>query len=243
MAGKQASKKVRNSFYIYIYIYIYCKNCSLALHNIRKIRPFLTQHAAQLLDQALVISRLDYCNAQSIIWQHFHPTQSNLYRWFRMQQHDWSLANPKEPMLHLSLSPCTGSRIKFKTLMLAYRTTTGSAPSYYHSLITIYIPSRSLRSASERRLVVPSQRGTKSLSRTFHSLFLAGGMNNFQATNENSSLPSSLDLILKKNLSLNLSLFGYKLLWTMPILQILHCIVCLFIMYRLLYSSIASRFG
>ncbi len=39
--------------------------------------------------------------------------------------------------------------------------------TYFHSLITIYIPSRSLRSASEHRLVVPSQRGTKSLSRTF----------------------------------------------------------------------------
>ncbi len=57
--------------------------------------------------------------------------------------------------------------IKFKTLMLAYRTATGSAPAYFHSVITIYIPSRSLRSASERRLVVPSQRGTKSRSRTF----------------------------------------------------------------------------
>ncbi len=57
--------------------------------------------------------------------------------------------------------------IQFKTLMLAYRTTTGSAPAYFHSLMTIYIPSRSLRSASERRLGVPSQRGTKSLSRTF----------------------------------------------------------------------------
>ncbi len=51
--------------------------------------------------------------------------------------------------------------------MLAYRTTTGSAPSYFHSLLRIYIPSRSLRSASERRLVVPSQRGSKSLPRTF----------------------------------------------------------------------------
>ncbi len=52
------------------------------------------------------------------------------------------------------------ARIKFKTLMLAYRTTTGSAPAYFHSLMTIYIPSRSLRSVSERRLVVPSQRGS-----------------------------------------------------------------------------------
>ncbi len=59
------------------------------------------------------------------------------------------------------------ARIKFKTLMLAYRTTTDSAPSYFHSLMTIYIPSRSLISANERCLVVPSQRCTKSLSRTF----------------------------------------------------------------------------
>ncbi len=59
------------------------------------------------------------------------------------------------------------ARIKFKTLMLAYRTTTGSGPTYFHSLLRIYILSRSLRSARERRLVVPSQRGSKSLSRTF----------------------------------------------------------------------------
>ncbi len=59
------------------------------------------------------------------------------------------------------------ARIQFKTLMLAYKTTTGSAPTYFHLLLRIYTPSRSLRSASERRLVVPSQRGSKSLSRTF----------------------------------------------------------------------------
>ncbi len=122
-------------------------------------------------------------------------------KWFRMQRHDWSSTSPKEPMLHLSL--ClhwlpVAARIQFKTLMLAYRTITGSAPTYFHSitnlhplqkpayfhsllqiyipsrspayfhsLLRIYIPSRSLRSASERRLVVPSQRGSKSLSRTF----------------------------------------------------------------------------
>ncbi len=58
-------------------------------------------------------------------------------------------------------------RIEFKTLILAYRTTTGSASTYFYSLLRICIPSRSLRSASERRLVVPSQRSSKSLSRTF----------------------------------------------------------------------------
>ncbi len=97
------------------------------------------------------------------------------------------------------------ARIKFKTLMLAYRTTTGSARSNFHTLMTIYILSRSLRSAGERRLVVPSQRGSKSLSRTF-SFTVPGWWNelptpphpecwvpnHFQATPENSSLPSSL---------------------------------------------------
>ncbi len=39
------------------------RSCRFALHNIRKIRHFLSQHAAQLLVQALVISKLDYCNA------------------------------------------------------------------------------------------------------------------------------------------------------------------------------------
>ncbi len=115
-------------------------------------------------------SFLDWTTAM-LFWLDFHQTQSNLYKWFRMWRHDWSSTSPKEPMLHLSLSPCTGYQLqlasRFKTLMLAYRTTTGSAPTYFHSLLRIYIPSRSLRSASERRLLVPSQRGSKSLSRTF----------------------------------------------------------------------------
>ncbi|KAF4082133.1 hypothetical protein AMELA_G00148190 [Ameiurus melas] len=43
----------------------------------------------------------------------------------------------------------------------------GAAPSYLNSLLKAYIPSRNLRSASDRHLVVPTQRGVRSLSRTF----------------------------------------------------------------------------
>ncbi len=39
------------------------RSCRFALYNIRKIRPFLSEQTAQLLVQALVLSRLDYCNA------------------------------------------------------------------------------------------------------------------------------------------------------------------------------------
>ncbi len=49
------------------------KLLGFALFNIKKIRPFLSEHASQLLVQALVLSRLDYCNAL------FQPVLSNLY--------------------------------------------------------------------------------------------------------------------------------------------------------------------
>ncbi len=136
-----------------------------ALHNIRKIRPFLTEHAAQLLVQALVISRLDYCNAL------LAGLPSNTIKPLQMIQNAaarlvFKRAHVTPLFVSLHWLP-VAARIQFKTLMLAYRTATGSAPTDFHSLLRIYIPSRSLRSASERRLVVPSQRGSKSLSRTF----------------------------------------------------------------------------
>ena len=38
-------------------------SCRYMLHNIRRIRSLLTQKAVQVLVQALVISRLDYCKS------------------------------------------------------------------------------------------------------------------------------------------------------------------------------------
>ncbi len=64
--------------------------------------------------------------------------------------------------------------IKFKTLMLAYRTTPGSAPVYFHSLLRIYFSTRSLRSSSEQRLLVPSQRGSILLSTLTLSFTITG---------------------------------------------------------------------
>ncbi len=82
------------------------RSCRFALHNIRKIRPFLTEHAAQLLVQALVISRLDYCNAllTGLPLSTIKPLQ--------MIQNAAARLVFKEPMLHLSFSPCTGYQLQ-----------------------------------------------------------------------------------------------------------------------------------
>ncbi len=177
------------------------RSCRFALHNIRKIRPFLTEHAAQLLVQALVISRLDYCNAllAGLPSNTIKPLQMIQNAAARLVFNEPKRAHVTPLFISLHWLP-VAARIQFKTLMLAYRTTTGSAPTYCHSLLQIYIPSRSLRSASERRLVVPSQRGSKSLSRTFSFTIPGCGMifppphpeywipDNLQAATEISSL-------------------------------------------------------
>ncbi len=132
-------------------------------------------------------------------WLDFHQTQSNLYKWFRMQRHDWSSKEHVTPFfVSLHWLP-VAARIQFKTLMLAYKTTTGSAPTYFHSLLQIYIPSRSVRSASERRLVVPLQRGSKSLSRTF-SFTVPGRWNDLPTTIRNAGSLSLFKQQLKTHL-------------------------------------------
>ncbi len=151
------------------------RSCRFALYNIRKIRPFLSEQAAQLLVQALVLSRLDYCNAllAGLPACTIKPLQLIQNAAARAVFNEPKNAHVTPLFIRLHWLPIA-ARIRFKVLKFAYKTTTGAAPIYLNLLVQTYAPSRSLRSASERRLVVPSQRGTKSLSRTFSWTVLSG---------------------------------------------------------------------
>ncbi len=134
-------------------------------------------------------------------WLDFHQTQSNLYKWFfaaRLVFNEPKRAHVTPLFVSLHWLP-VAPHIQFKTLMFAYRTTTGSAPTYFHSLLSIYIPSRSLSSTSERRLMVPSQRGSKSLSRTF-SFTIPGWWNDLPTPIRNAGSLSIFKQQLKTHL-------------------------------------------
>ncbi len=145
------------------------RSCRFALYNIKKIRPFLSEHATQLLVQALVLSTLDYCNALMA------GLSASSIKPLQLIQNAAARLIFNEPKKRMQVTPLfinlhwlpIAARIKFKALMFAYRSTSGSAPLYLNALLQTYVPSRSLRSASERRITVPSQRGTTSLSQTF----------------------------------------------------------------------------
>ncbi len=106
----------------------------LDLHNIRKIRPFLTQHAAQLTVQALVISRLDYCNAllAGLPSCTTKPLQMIQNAAARLVFCEPKRAHVTPLFISLHWFP-VAARIKFKTLMCHHREAQNPSPERFHS--------------------------------------------------------------------------------------------------------------
>ncbi len=170
-----------------------------------KISPFLTEHAAQLLVQALVISRLDYCNAllaglPSCTIKPLQMIQNAVAR-LVFNEPKRAHVTPLFISLHwLQLA----ARIKFKTLMLAYRTTARLLPLTIMNL-------HPLQKSEIYQWATPRGTITERLQITFqnilvHRFWLVEWSShpypecwipdNFQATAENSSLSTLLDFIL-----------------------------------------------
>ncbi len=118
------------------------RSCRFALFNIKKIRSFLSEHASQLLVQALVLSGLNYRNAllAGLPASSIKPLQL-------IQNAAARLIFNESKTMHVTplfISICTGiqiaARIKFKALMFAYKTTSGSTPLYLNVLLQNYVP-------------------------------------------------------------------------------------------------------
>ncbi len=112
------------------------QSCRFALFNNKKIRPFLSEHASQLLVQALVLSRLDYCNA---LLAGLPASSIKLLQLTQNRNFNEPKRTHVTPLfISLHWLPIA-ARIKLKASMFAQKTTTGSSPLYLNSLFKNYV--------------------------------------------------------------------------------------------------------
>ena len=127
------------------------------LYNIRRVRPFLTQESAQLLIQASVLSRLDYCNSllTGLPACSLKPLQliQNAAARLIFNQPKFSHVSPLLRSLHWLP---VAARTEYKTLTLAFKASKGMAPPYLKKLVKDYKPTRTLRSADKGMLATPT---------------------------------------------------------------------------------------
>ena len=137
--------------------------CRFALFNIKKIRPYLTQQASQLLVQTMVLSRLDYCNAllAGLPACAVKPLQMIQNAAARLIFNQPKRTHVTPLLIELHWLPLA-ARIKFKSLMLTYKVLRGSAPFYLSALIKAQATPRQLRSSNDCRLAVPAPRPRQS---------------------------------------------------------------------------------
>ena len=135
-----------------------CRASFLELRRIASIRQYLSHDTAARLVNALVTSRLDYCNSvlaglpvEQISWlQRVQNSAARLVMKKRKRDHI-------TPVLRdLHWLPVK-FRWQFKLAILAYRHFEGTLPSYLSGVLCTYHPSRSLRSSNERLLKVPKR--------------------------------------------------------------------------------------
>ena len=129
-----------------------------------------TTYSTQLLVQAMLLSRLDYCNSllaslPACVIQLLQLIQNAVARLvFNLPKS----ANVTPLLWSLHWLP-VAAWIRFKVLTLAYAAANKTAPHYLQDIIQAYIPARLLRSAATGRLAHPSSRATVSHSSQLQS--------------------------------------------------------------------------
>ena len=115
-----------------------CKACNFHLYRLSSIRRYITTDAARSVVQALITSRLDYCNSLLA-----NLTNTQMKRLKSIQHKAARLVTPVE------------CRITYKLMVLVYKCVNGTAPAYLCRLIQPKCRDSRLRQPSDLELHRP----------------------------------------------------------------------------------------
>ena len=133
-----------------------CKACNVHLYRLSSIRRYITTDAARSVVQALITSRLDYCNSLLA-----NLTNTQMKRLKSIQHKGARLVTrtplrehitPVLKLLHWLPVEC---RITYKLMVLVYKCVNGTAPAYLCRLIQPKCRDSRLRQPSDLELHRP----------------------------------------------------------------------------------------
>ena len=133
-----------------VHVNILRRNTLFQIKNLWRIRRFIDQETCHHAVRALVLSRLDYCNALFL-----QLTAKDISRLQRLQNSAARLiyavgrrveAQPLLTSLHWL---CIQKRIIFKILLYIFKAQHNLAPHYISSQLSPYVPRRTLRSSKD----------------------------------------------------------------------------------------------
>ncbi len=125
------------------------KSCYYQLRRISKIRKYLTLDAAKSVINALVLSKLDYCNSLFVnlpkyLISKLQRVQNYAVRIIKKAKIQQSVTRHLKELHWLPVQ----YRIQFKVALLTYKCLNNLAPNYITELVETYHPPRTLRSSS-----------------------------------------------------------------------------------------------
>ena len=145
-----------------------CRSGSLSLHELSKIRKFLSQKDTERVVHAFISSKLDYCNGLF-----YGLPSSEIQKLQRLQNAAARLITRTKKsdhitpvLINLHWLPIE-HRVIFKLLLYTYKALHGLAPDYLANLLTFYKPVRILRSSRSINLSVPRSRTSTYGDRSF----------------------------------------------------------------------------
>ena len=142
----------------------------LTIKNISKVQHLLDTETCKMLMQALVLSKLDYCNSTFA-----GSTKYNIQKLQCIQNMACRVVHNLCKHDRISLPMCNlhwlrvHECIEYKLAVLMFKCYNGTAPKYLSDLV-IYKHTRHLRSEAARRLPIPRCKLTFVQNSSFHSI-------------------------------------------------------------------------